>query len=160
MVNLSILISDSVEGPGGLFDIGATLPLVALQFVLLAFVLNSLLYTPLLTIISERNDSIVNNLANASQTLTKANELTTQYEQELSSVRKEAQLEIGKSQKIHKEILDIELDISQKYIDSLLDKVTIDFNNKKDDVLNNLDNQIKLLTSQIEKKTININFLV
>ena len=42
--------------------------------------------------------------------------------------------------------------ISQKYIDSLLDKVTIDFNNKKDDVLNNLDNQIKLLTSQIEKK--------
>jgi|TARA_B110000208_G_C11674746_1_gene396498 F-type H+-transporting ATPase subunit b len=152
MVNLSILISDSVEGPGGLFDIGATLPLVALQFVLLAFVLNSLLYTPLLTIISERNDSIVNNLANASQTLTKANELTTQYEQELSSVRKEAQLEIGKSQKIHKEILDIELDISQKYIDSLLDKVTIDFNNKKDDVLNNLDNQIKLLTSQIEKK--------
>jgi len=54
--------------------------------------------------------------------------------------------------KIHKEILDIELDISQKYIDSLLDKVTIDFNNKKDDVLNNLDNQIKLLTSQIEKK--------
>jgi len=99
MVNLSILISDSVEGPGGLFDIGATLPLVALQFVLLAFVLNSLLYTPLLTIISERNDSIVNNLANASQTLTKANELTTQYEQELSSVRKEAQLEIGKSQK-------------------------------------------------------------
>jgi len=152
MVNLSILISDSVEGPGGLFDIGATLPLVALQFVLLAFVLNSLLYTPLLTIISERNDSIVNNLANASQTLTKANELTTQYEQELSSVRKEAQLEIGKSQKIHKEILDIELDISQKYIDSLLDKVTIDFNNKKDDVLSNLDNQIKLLTSQIEKK--------
>jgi len=152
MFNLSILISDSVEGPGGLFDIGATLPLVALQFVLLAFVLNSLLYTPLLTIISERNDSIVNNLANASQTLTKANELTTQYEQELSSVRKEAQLEIGKSQKIHKEILDIELDISQKYIDSLLDKVTIDFNNKKDDVLNNLDNQIKLLTSQIEKK--------
>jgi len=152
MVNLSILISDSVEGPGGLFDIGATLPLVALQFVLLAFVLNSLLYTPLLTIISERNDSIVNNLANASQTLTKANELTTQYEQELSSVRKESQLEIGKSQKIHKEILDIELDISQKYIDSLLDKVTIDFNNKKDDVLNNLDNQIKLLTSQIEKK--------
>jgi F-type H+-transporting ATPase subunit b len=152
MVNLSILISDSVEGPGGLFDIGATLPLVALQFVLLAFVLNSLLYTPLLTIISERNDSIVNNLANAFQTLTIANELTTQYEQELSSVRKEAQLEIGKSQKIHKEILDIELDISQKYIDSLLDKVTIDFNNKKDDVLNNLDNQIKLLTSQIEKK--------
>ena len=31
-------------GPGGLFDIGATLPLVALQFLILMFVLNSILY--------------------------------------------------------------------------------------------------------------------
>ena len=30
-------------GPGGLFDIGATLPLVALQFLVLMFVLNSIL---------------------------------------------------------------------------------------------------------------------
>ena len=31
-------------GPGGLFDIGATLPLVALQFLVLMFILNSILY--------------------------------------------------------------------------------------------------------------------
>ena len=36
------------------------------------------------------------------------------------NVRKEAQLEITNSQKIHKEILEIELNISQKYIDNLL----------------------------------------
>ena len=36
MINLSILISSSeVSGPGGLFDIDATLPLVAIQFLLL-----------------------------------------------------------------------------------------------------------------------------
>ena len=36
MVNLSILISNSeLSGPGGLFDIDATLPLVAIQFLLL-----------------------------------------------------------------------------------------------------------------------------
>ena len=40
-----------VTGPGGLFDINATLPLVALQFVLLMVILNILLYSPLLTII-------------------------------------------------------------------------------------------------------------
>ena len=33
-----------------------------------------------------------------------ANDLTAEYEQELSKVRKEAQLEITNSQKIHKEI--------------------------------------------------------
>ena len=127
MVNLSILISSSeVSGPGGLFDINATLPLVAIQFILLMIILNVILYNPLLTVIEERKEYILNNLAKASKILSEANELTAQYEQELNSVRKEAQLEITNSQKIHKEILEIELNISQKYIDNLLDNITKD----------------------------------
>jgi F-type H+-transporting ATPase subunit b len=52
MINLSILISSSeVSGPGGLFDINATLPLVAIQFVLLTVILNIILYNPLLTLL-------------------------------------------------------------------------------------------------------------
>ena len=120
MLNFSILISNSeVTGPGGLFDINATLPLVAIQFLLLMVFLNTVLYSPLLEVIAERNEYILNNLAKASEILAQANELTAQYEQELNSVRKEAQLEITNSQKIHKEILEIELNISQKYIDNL-----------------------------------------
>ena len=112
MVNFSILISSSeVTGPGGLFDINATLPLVAIQFILLTFILNVILYSPLLTIIDERKEYILGNLAKASEILAQANELTAQYEQELDSVRSEAQLEITNSQKTHREILEIELDI-------------------------------------------------
>ena len=117
MINLSILISSSeVSGPGGLFDFDATLPLVAIQFLLLMIILNIILYNPLLTIIDERKEYILTNLSKASETLAEANKLTTNYEQELDSVRTEAQLEITNSQKIHKEILEIELNISQKYI--------------------------------------------
>ena len=153
MVNLSILISSSeTSGPGGLFDINATLPLVAIQFLLLMAILNVLLYSPLVTAITERNDFILNNLSEASDTLSKANELTTQYEQELNSVRKEAQLEIANSQKIHKEILDIELNISQKYIDNLLESITNEFLSKKESVLNNLSSEIQTLTTEIENK--------
>jgi hypothetical protein len=36
-----------------------------------------------------------------------------------------AQLEITNSQKIHKEILEVELNISQKYIDNLLDTTVL-----------------------------------
>ena len=118
---------------------------------LLAIVLNVILYSPLYTAITERNDFILTNLSKASDTLAQANELTTQYEQELNSVRKEAQLEIANSQKIHKEILDIELNISQKYIDGLLDKITNEFLTKKESVLNNLDSEI-VLSTQIENK--------
>ena len=153
MINLSILISSSeVSGPGGLFDINATLPLVAIQFVLLVVLLNILLYSPLLTIIEERKEYILTNLGKASEILAEANELTAQYEQELTSVRKEAQLEITNSQKIHKEILEIELNISQKYIDNLLDTIQKDLIAKKNMALNSLDGIVQSLCLDIETR--------
>jgi F-type H+-transporting ATPase subunit b len=153
MVNFSILISSSeINGPGGIFDINATLPLVAIQFLLLMVVLNILLYSPLLTVITERNEYILNNLAKASEIVAEANKLTAQYEQELTTVRKEAQLEITNSQKIHKEILEIELNISQKYIDNLLDTITADLTEKKNIAINSLDNIVQSLCQKIETK--------
>ena len=150
MNHLSILIA--VEGPGGLFDINATLPLVIIQFLLIMVILNVILYSPLLQVITERNQYILNNLSKASEILADSNKLTTQYEQELDIVQKEAQLEIKNSQKIHQEILEIELDISQKYIDNLLDTITVDLTNKKNLALNNLDSIVEVLCLKIETK--------
>merc|ERR1712231_45998 len=117
MVNFSILISNSeVTGPGGLFDIDATLPLVAIQFLLLMVILNVILYSPLLSVITERNEYILNNLAKAS------------------------------------EILEIELNISQKYIDNLLDTITADLLNKKETALNSLDTIVQSLCVEIETR--------
>ena len=80
MINFSTIISSSaIEGPGGLFDINATLPLVAIQFVLLTIVLNALLYNPLLTTITERNDFILITLLQAVMTLEKADKLTAKF---------------------------------------------------------------------------------
>jgi len=153
MINFSILISSfEVSGPGGLFDINATLPLVAFQFLLLMVLLNIVLYKPLLTIIEERKHYILTNLGKASKILAEANKLTTQYEQELTKVRKEAQLEITHSQKIHKEILETELNLSQKYIDNLLDTIQICLVIKKDIALNSLDEIVKPLCVDIEAK--------
>jgi F-type H+-transporting ATPase subunit b len=153
MINLSILISSSeVSGPGGLFDINATLPLVAIQFLLLMVILNILLYSPLLKIMEERKEYILTNLGKASELLSEANKLTEQYEQELTNVRKEAQLEITNSQKIHKEILETELNISQKYIDNLLDTIQKDLIAKKDIALNSLDEIVQSLSADIETR--------
>jgi F-type H+-transporting ATPase subunit b len=153
MINLSILISSSeVSGPGGLFDFNLTLPLVAIQFLLLTVLLNIILYNPLLTVIEERKEYILTNLSKASELLAEANKLTEQYEQELTNVRKEAQLEITNSQKIHKEILEIELDISQKYIDNLLDTIQKDLLAKKNMALNSLDEIVQSLCVDIETR--------
>jgi len=153
MINFSILISSSeISGPGGLFDLNATLPLVAIQFILLMFILNVTLYNPLLTIIEERKDYILTNLSEASDILRKANELTTKYEQELEDVRKQAQLEITKKKKKKKKKIEVEVNISQKYIDSLLDNITKDLLNKKEIALNNLDEIVQSLATNIETR--------
>jgi F-type H+-transporting ATPase subunit b len=153
MINLSILISSSeVSGPGGLFDINATLPLVGIQFAVLMVILNIILYSPLLTIIEERKEYILSYLAEASEKLAQAKKLTTQYEEDLENTRKEAQSEIANSQNIHKEILEIELEISQKYIDSLLETISVDLLEKKKTTLANLDTSVKALCAEVETK--------
>jgi F-type H+-transporting ATPase subunit b len=153
MINFSIFISSSeVTGPGGLFDLNATLPLVAIQFLLLMLILNVILYNPLLTIIEERKEYILRNLTEAALILAEANQLTKQYEQKLNKIRKEAQLEIAKSQKIHKEILEIEVKISQTYIDGLLDTITRDLLAKKEIAFNNFDEIVQSLAIKIENR--------
>ena len=153
MINFSILISLSeIEGPGGLFDINATLPLVAIQFILLMVLLNVILYSPLLTIIEERKEYVLSNLAEASEKLAQAKELTTQYEQTLETARKEAQLEIANSQKIHKEMLDLQLLVSQEYINNFLKEFSTDMTNQKEIALNNLDDIVQSLCVEVETK--------
>ena len=153
MINFSILISSSeVSGPGGLFDFNATLPLVAVQFVMLMVTLNVILYSPLLTIIEERKEYILTNLGKASELLSEANKLTMEYEHELDNVRKKSQSEITNSQKIHKEILEAELEISQKYIDNLLDIIQNDLVAKKNIALKSLDQIVQSLCTDVESR--------
>lgn len=147
-------ITLAAEQEGGLFDFGATLPLVALEFLILMFVLNIILYNPLITLITKRNEYILTNLSEASQMLTEATELTTQYEAELKIIKKQAQQEIVQSQKIQKQSFDIELELSQKYLDTLIQKVMSNFDQTKQNILEKLekDNLVESLCNQILTK--------
>lgn len=76
---------------GGLFDIDATLPIMAIQFLLLVAILNSIFFKPLTRTIDERNDYVRDNLTKAKDRLQKAEELAKQYESELVSTRRASQ---------------------------------------------------------------------
>ena len=55
------------EASGGLFDFNATLPLMAIQFILLTVVLTFLFYKPVSKVIDERETYITGNLSQASE---------------------------------------------------------------------------------------------
>jgi len=115
-------------------------------------ILNIILYSPVLLVIEERKEYILTNLGKASELLRKAKNITIQYETALKLVRSEAQLEITNSQKIHKEILDLEINVSQKYIDNLIDKIANDFDERKISTLNNLEKSVESLCDDINTK--------
>jgi F-type H+-transporting ATPase subunit b len=146
---VSLLLS---EGKGGLFDIGASVPLIAVQFLALMFILDQILYSPLIEVINSRNKTILDNLSKASELVASANEITKKYEEELLVVRKNAQTDIAASQKVNKEILELELQTSQKYINDLLTKIFEDFAAKKQSVLITLEGETTALSNQILDK--------
>lgn len=84
-------VAEAAEKSGGLFDIGATLPFMAVQFLLLVAILNAVFFKPLTKAIDDRNDYVRTNLAEAKERLEKAQLLARQYEQELAESRKSAQ---------------------------------------------------------------------
>lgn len=123
MINLSILISSSeMSGPGGLFDFNATLPLIAIQFLLAIFILNGILYNPLITIIEERKEYILTTLNKSAKILSEANKLTTQYEQELNDVRNKNILKSTNLKKTSQEDYQNKVERYQESIDKRLNR--------------------------------------
>ena len=142
----------STRGAGGLFDFGATLPLLSVQFLVLIFVLNIILYNPILSTISERNRYIIDNLAEAATLITQTNEIKKGYENEILEARKAAQLEITQCQKSFKSQFDIEISKIQKEFDSVLELLTSRLNGEKEKVLTLLESEIESISDQILTK--------
>ena len=139
----------STMGAGGLFDFGATLPLLAIQFLILMFVLNTILYNPLLTVMNERNEYIVSNLTKSAKLIAETTEIKTTYENEILEARKAAQLEITQCQKSYKELFDIELNKVQERYDSILAEYDSTLANEKASALTKLETEIESISEQI-----------
>jgi F-type H+-transporting ATPase subunit b len=139
MINqIYILLAE--ESAGGLFDFGATLPFIAVQFLLLMFILNLILYSPLIKLVNQRNEYILDNLGDASMYLEDAQIMTKRYEEKLASVKVETQQEIEKTQKLQKENFALSLQVVQKYLNFLLDKFTTNLNQTLNDTYSELEN--------------------
>jgi F-type H+-transporting ATPase subunit b len=148
-MNEEIFIVLTTNTKGGLFDIGATLPLVALQFLILMIILNLILYKPLISLVNKRNENILDNLSKASEIILITSNMTNKYEESLLSTKKEAKQSITELQKIQKEKFDIELNLSQKSIEIVIQKILENFNIKKQKALNNITLEVNSLTAQI-----------
>ena len=76
---------------GGLFDLDATLPLMAVQVVLLTLILNALFFRPVGRTVEEREGYITTSRADAKQKLAQVQRLQADLKEQLKDARKAAQ---------------------------------------------------------------------
>ena len=142
------------EGAGGLFDFNATLPLMALQFVLLTVVLTFVFYKPVSVVLEERETLINTNLASASEKLLKADELCKQYEEQLKEAKTSAQSVISTAESEAKEIVAQEIAQARKDAANLIDKTNVELEAQKKLALQQLETQIEELSQLIKEKLV------
>lgn len=112
------------DGSGGLFDFNGTLPLMALQFILLTIVLTFIFYKPVARAVTAREFFINSSLMLAATKIIKTEEVNKQYEEQVKMAKVNAQLIITRSEKDAKNEVarDIEkaLQTEEKYFDDFV----------------------------------------
>jgi len=86
-----LLLAEAGAKEGGLFDLNATLPLMALQVVILTFILNSLFFRPVGKAVEEREGYINTSRAEAKQKLVQAERLEAELREQLREARQLSQ---------------------------------------------------------------------
>ena len=140
------------EGAGGLFDFNATLPLMAIQFILLTVVLTFVFYKPVAKIIDEREAYINGNLTTASEKLIKADELYNEYDEQLKAARVNAQAVISKSEKEAKDAVALEINEARKDAAKLIERTNNELETQKSLALQQLEAQVDELSQLIKEK--------
>jgi len=140
------------EGAGGLFDFNATLPLMAIQFVLLMVVLTFIFYKPVSKVLDDRELYISGNLTQASEKLIKADELYNQYDEQLKTAKVNAQATIAQAEKEAKDSVALEIGQARTDAAKLIEQTNKELEAQKSTALAQLETQVDDLSQLIKEK--------
>lgn len=149
---ITLLAVETAAKEGGLFDLDATLPLMAIQFLTLALILNAIFYKPLSKAIDDRDDYIRTNQLQAQERLSKAEQLAKQYEQELAAARRQSQTIIADAQAEAQKIAAEKMAAAQQEAQAQKAEAAQEIEQQKQEALNSLEQQVDGLSRQILEK--------
>jgi F-type H+-transporting ATPase subunit b len=149
---MTLLAVEEVAKEGGLFDLDATLPLMAIQFLLLALILNATFYKPLGQAIDGRNEYVRKNQLDAQERLSKAEKLAQQYEQELAGARRQAQTVIAEAQSQGQKTAAEKIAAAQKEAQAQREQAAQEIEQQKQSALASLEKEVDNLSRQILEK--------
>jgi F-type H+-transporting ATPase subunit b len=137
-----------------MFDFNATLPLMAVQFLLLVVILNVVFYKPLTKVLTDREDFIRARNTNAQEALAKSKKLAEQYEQELADTRRQAQAVITAAQADAQKIAKEQITSAQSEVQAQLLQLQSELDQQKQSALQALEAQVSSLSQQMLSKLV------
>ncbi|MBF2065494.1 MAG: F0F1 ATP synthase subunit B' [Calothrix sp. C42_A2020_038] len=135
-----------------MFDFDATLPLMALQFLLLVALLNVIFYKPLTKALDDRDNYIRTNKVDARERLDKAERLAKDYEQQLADARKQAQAAIASAEADAQSIYAQKVAEAQQEVQKQREDAAREIENQKAEALRSLEQKVDSLSRQILDK--------
>ncbi|MDC0834621.1 ATP synthase F0F1 subunit B' [Leptolyngbya valderiana BDU 20041] len=148
----TIVLATETATEAGLFAFDATLPLMAVQFLILVAILNAVFYKPLSNALDERDDYIRSTDRNARERLAKAKQLAEQYDKELASTRKQAQDTIAAAREDARKIANAEIADAQQEAIRAKEKAAAEIEQQKQAAMAELEQQVEALSRQILEK--------
>jgi len=103
---------------GGMFDFGLTLPFVAVTFLLMMVTLNALWYSPVTTEMDDRNAKLLQTLSEATDMLTKADQIQVEYTEQIREAREKASKAVAEYRQTTESAINAQINAAKRERDS------------------------------------------
>jgi F-type H+-transporting ATPase subunit b len=135
-----------------MFDFDATLPLMAVQFMLLVVLLNAVFFKPLTKVLEDRAEVIRSSQTGAKESLEQINAITAQYEKELGDSRRQYQATLDQAKAEAQKIADEGVAAAQAEAVAQREQAQKDLDQQKSAAMATLETQVSSLSREILDK--------
>lgn len=142
------------EPKGKIFDFNLTLPIIAVQFLLLMVALDNIWFKPVAKVMDSRDEAIRSKLMGVRDNSGEIKNLQNEAEAILKAARIETTEALAKTKKETAAMLDEKLQESRNRIETELAQSLANLEEQKQETLRSLDQQVQALSDEILSKVI------
>ena len=139
---------------GGLFDINATLPLMAIQVVVLTYLLNSLFFKPVGKVVEKREEYVKNNITEAKNKLAEVEKLEADLLNQLQKARSEAVKIVNEAEQDSEKLYQEAIDLANNEANASKEKARLEIENQTSSARKQLSQQADDLSELIVNRLI------
>ena len=149
-----MLTSIILATEGGLFDINATLPLMAIQVVILTYLLNSLFFKPVGKVVEKREKYVTKSITEAKAKLAEVEKLEADLLNQLQKARSEAAKIVNEAEKDSDKLFQEALDLANNEANASKEKARLEIENQTSSARKQLTKQADDLSELIVNRLI------